>query len=79
MNKEELTEDQLYKIIRQTCEFLMDGEIYKILGSNEEDIWTVMEGDDEEYTWTYEELLSEIKTSDSPVEFFQLTKFESIV
>lgn len=77
--KEELDADTLYGLVRTSCEFLMDGDIYKILGSNEEDIWTVTEGDEEEYTWTYEELLSEIKTSDSTVEFFQLTKFASIL
>jgi hypothetical protein len=77
--REELTEDDLYQVVRTSCEFLMDGDIYKILGSNEENIWTVMEGDDEEYIWTYSELLSEIKSSDAPVEFFQLKKFAGIM
>lgn len=77
--KEELDADTLYVLVRTSCEFLMDGEIYKILGSNEEDIWTFMEGDEEEYTWTYEELLEEIKTSDAPVEFFQLSRFAFII
>jgi hypothetical protein len=77
--KEELTVDDLYQLVRVSCEFLMDGDIYKILGSNEEDIWTSMEGDEEEYSWTYEELLEEIKMSDTPVEFFQSRRFAFIV
>ena len=76
--KKELDVDTLYELVRESYEFLMDGDIYRILGSNEEDIWTIMEGDEEEYTWTYEELLSEIKEAGFPVEFFQLTKFASI-
>lgn len=77
--KEELTADDLYHLVQLSYEFMMDGDIYRVLGSNEENIWTFMEGDDEEYTWTYEELLKEIKMSDAPVEFFQLSRFAFLV
>lgn len=78
MTKEELDEDTLYAVLLTTLDFRMNGNIYKLRGRNEENIWTLMEGDEEEYIWTYDELLSKIKASDSPVEFFQLTKFASI-
>ena len=79
MTKEELDIDTLYVLVRTTCDFKMDGNIYKLRGSNEEDIWTLVEGDDEEHIWTYDEMLSKIKASDAPVEFFQLQKFAGIM
>lgn len=79
MIKEELTEDQLYKIIRQTCELKLDGELYKVEGSTEDMVWLSSVACEDDYSCSYAGLLEDIKESDMPVEFFQLTKFASIM
>lgn len=78
INFEEITEDQLYKIIRQTCELKLDVEWYKVEGYTEDMVWLSSAAREYDYSSSFAGLLEDIKKSDMPVEFFQLKKFASI-
>lgn len=78
-NKEELDVDTLYELVRISCELTLDGELYKIEGSTEDMVWLSSVACEDDYSCSYEGLLEDIKESDTPVEFFRLTKFASIM
>ena len=73
------TADELYKLISRSCQIKLDGEWYRIYGSNEDEVYLIYECDNEfgdEYNWTYDELAKMINEDHSTIEFYELKKIE---
>lgn len=73
--KKKFTVDKLYELISKSDQICWDGEYYDVFFSNEEGF--CLHGSDfEEYNYTYEEFIEELKKSDNNITFYHLVKIE---
>ena len=70
-----LTADELYKLFQKTCQVKIDNEWYRVYGSNEDEVYLLNDDDDEVY-WTYEEMEKMIAEENAEFEFFEMKKIE---
>jgi hypothetical protein len=76
VKRKELTEDKLYELLSKSWKIYWNNSFYRVFCVNGKDFCMHDDDGSEEYNYTYEEFIEELKKADSGITFYQLVKLE---